>query len=65
MSEPSPASTGPFERALLRVHWNRIAEQAAPALRERPAGRSDEDVVDPASEAVEEVRDLSPGDSIG
>jgi predicted transcriptional regulator len=45
-----------IERALLRIQWNRMAEQVDPVLTERLTGFSDEDLMSLASEAVDETR---------
>ena len=45
-----------IERALLRVQRNRMAAQVDPALTQRLAGLSDDDLMELANEAVDEVR---------
>jgi len=45
-----------IERALLRIQWNRMAEQIDPVLTKRLTGFSDEDLMSLASEAVDETR---------
>ncbi len=45
-----------IERALLRIQWKRMAEQVDPALTERLAGLSDEELMDLVNETVDEVR---------
>lgn len=50
-----------IERALLRIQWNRMAEDVDPVLRERVAGLSDQDLMDLADAAVDEVRRARAG----
>jgi hypothetical protein len=45
-----------IERALLRIQWNRMAEQVDPVLNMRLSGFTDEDLMSLASEAVDETR---------